>query len=70
MAAWGGAEYAAVCSNCLAHRTEIASEVLAQLCEGKRRTQIDCGNDVVFGGITPSSYRRPVRVQRAVRHGT
>jgi hypothetical protein len=53
MADWGGAEYAAVCSHCLAHRTEIASMVLARLCEGKRRTQIDCGDDVVFGGITP-----------------
>jgi hypothetical protein len=49
MANWGNADYAAVCSHCLAHRTEITSAVLAQLCEGKRRTQIDCGDDVMFG---------------------
>jgi hypothetical protein len=44
-------ETAAVCSHCLAHREEIAPDVLARLCEGKRRTQIDCGDDVAFGGI-------------------
>jgi len=30
-------ELAAVCSHCLTHREEIASEVLTRLCEGKRR---------------------------------
>jgi len=51
MAVWGSAEFAAICSHCLAHREEIASGVLARLCEGRRRTQIDCGGDVIFGGI-------------------
>lgn len=51
MAAWDSAEFAAICSHCLAHRAEIASDVLARLCAGKRRTQIDCGDDAAFGGI-------------------
>jgi hypothetical protein len=47
----GPGDLAAVCSHCLAHREEITPAELARQCEGLRRTQIDCGDDILFPGI-------------------
>ena len=58
MTSLGPGDLAAVCSYCLAHREEITPAELARLCEGLRRTQVDCGDDVAFPGI-------PVRVPDA-----
>ncbi len=51
MTGLGTGKLAAVCSHCLAYREEITPAVLARACEGLRRTQIDCGDDILFPGI-------------------
>jgi hypothetical protein len=41
----------ALCSRCLAHRTDIDPAWLERLCAGRRWQQIDCGDDILFSGI-------------------
>jgi len=44
-------QVAAVCAWCLAHRTDVATSSLETACAGRRTTQIDCGDDILFPGI-------------------
>jgi hypothetical protein len=44
-------QVAAMCSWCLAHRTDLPTLSLETACAGRRTTQIDCGDDILFPGI-------------------